>query len=88
LEPRRARGGSWFSRSSSNSSHDSSRCPSTIWQRTYGVIRAALEKDGKIIGPNDMFIGAIALANEFTLVTHNTAEFNRVPGLIVEDWET
>ena len=31
---------------------------------------------------------AIALANRLVLVTHNTAEFSRVPGLLVEDWET
>ena len=29
----------------------------------------------------------IALANQLTLVTHNTVEFQRVPGLIVWDWE-
>ena len=53
----------------------------------YGVIRAALEKEGRSIGPNDMLIAAIALANELTVVTHNTAEFGRVPGLLLEDWE-
>lgn len=55
---------------------------------TYGVIRAALEKQGQPIGPNDMLIAAIAIANGLTLVTHNTAEFSRVSGLLVEDWET
>ena len=40
------------------------------------------------MGPNDMLIAAIALANELTLVTHNTAEFSRVPGLLLDDWET
>lgn len=34
-----------------------------------------------------MLIAAIALANHLTLVTHNTAEFSRVPGLAIEDWE-
>ncbi len=37
----------------------------------YGIIRAELEKQGKPIGPYDMQIAAIALANNFTLVTHN-----------------
>jgi tRNA(fMet)-specific endonuclease VapC len=32
-------------------------------------------------------IAAIALANQLTLVTHNTAEFSRVPGLAIEDWQ-
>lgn len=50
--------------------------------------RAALSKKGAgPIGPNDMLIAAIALANDLTLVTHNTAEFSRVPGLSLEDWE-
>jgi hypothetical protein len=31
---------------------------------------------------------AIALANGLTVVTHNTREFRRMPGLLVEDWET
>jgi len=34
-----------------------------------------------------MLIAAIALAHSLTLVTHNTAEFSRVPGLAIEDWE-
>lgn len=57
--------------------------------QTYGVVRAALEKrrEGPPIGPNDMLIGAIALANGLTVVTHNTAEFGRVPGRLLEDWE-
>lgn len=53
----------------------------------YGQIRTELERAGTPIGSNDLLIAAIALANHLTLVTHNTAEFCRVPGLIVEDWE-
>ncbi len=56
--------------------------------RTYGLIRAALEKEGQPIGPNDMLIASIALANGLVLVTHNTAEFSRVPTLSIEDWES
>ncbi|MDG4554105.1 MAG: type II toxin-antitoxin system VapC family toxin [Candidatus Competibacter sp.] len=54
----------------------------------YGRIRAALERAGTPIGANDLLIAAIVLANRLILVTHNTAEFSRVPGLAVEDWET
>jgi tRNA(fMet)-specific endonuclease VapC len=53
----------------------------------YGPIRADLAARGQSIGPNDLMIAAIALANGCTLVTHNTAEFSRVPGLVIEDWQ-
>ena len=53
----------------------------------YGRIRAELTRRGKPIGPNDLMIAAIAVAHDLTLVTHNTAEFSRVPDLHVEDWE-
>jgi tRNA(fMet)-specific endonuclease VapC len=51
------------------------------------TIRRHLELLGQPIGPYDMQIAAIALANRCTLVTHNTSEFRRVSGLVVEDWE-
>ena len=53
----------------------------------YGKTRAHLATIGQVIGPNDLFIAAIALANQLTLVTHNTAEFSRVRGLSIEDWQ-
>jgi len=53
----------------------------------YGDIRSVLEKSGTPIGPNDLLIAAIARAYDLTLVTHNVAEFTRVPGLELEDWE-
>jgi tRNA(fMet)-specific endonuclease VapC len=52
----------------------------------YGQIRSALEKAGKIIGPNDLLIAAHAIAAGCTVVTANSREFARVPGLSVEDW--
>jgi tRNA(fMet)-specific endonuclease VapC len=52
-----------------------------------GVIRAELARKGQPIGPNDLLIAATALANNLTLVTHNTREFARVNGLALEDWE-
>src|SRR6478672_7794563 len=53
----------------------------------YAAIRSHLESLGQVIGPLDMQIAAIARENGYTLVTHNTAEFSRVPGLILEDWQ-
>lgn len=53
----------------------------------FASIRLALELTGLMIGPYDVQIAAIALTNNCTLVTHNTSEFSRVPGLAIEDWE-
>jgi len=53
----------------------------------YGLIRAALMEQGRIIGPNDLIIAAIARANDATLITHNTSEFSRIQSLRLEDWE-
>lgn len=52
----------------------------------HASLRSHLEKTGQVIGPLDMLIAAIALANDVTLVTHNTQEFNRVRDLVIEDW--
>ena len=54
--------------------------------RAYARIRADLEKRGTTIGENDLWIAATALAHDATLVTNNTDEFSRVPGLKIEDW--
>lgn len=53
----------------------------------YGKIRAHLVQLGLPIGPNDFLIASISLANGLTLVTNNTVEFRRVPGLNLEDWQ-
>lgn len=50
-------------------------------------IRHELERAGTPIGPYDLQIAAIALVSGQTLVTHNTSEFSRVTGLLIEDWE-
>jgi tRNA(fMet)-specific endonuclease VapC len=52
----------------------------------YGQVRVTLEKAGTPIGPLDTQIGAHALSLGAVLVTHNTREFRRIPGLAVEDW--
>jgi tRNA(fMet)-specific endonuclease VapC len=52
----------------------------------YARIRDFLESRGQIIGGNDLMIAAIALTHNLVVVTHNSDELNRVPGLAVEDW--
>lgn len=54
----------------------------------YGKIRALLEKNGIIIGPLDLLIGAHALSIQAILVTNNSREFERIPGLKVENWSS
>ena len=53
---------------------------------TYGKVRAALEKKGQPIGPNDMLIAAHALSLGLVLVTDNVGELKRVRGLKLENW--
>ena len=52
----------------------------------YGKICAYLQKQGTPIGTMDMLIAAHAKAEHMILVTNNTREFERVPGLEVENW--
>jgi len=54
----------------------------------FAAIRRHLDRKGTAIGPYDLQIAAIALANACTLVTHNIKEFSRIPGLLLEDWES
>lgn len=49
-------------------------------------VKQALAAQGQTIGPMDILIAGIALAHKLTLVTHNTGEFARVPGLQLVDW--
>lgn len=51
-----------------------------------GDIRATLEQAGTPIGPYDVLIAAQARRHDAVLVTANTREFSRVPGLRLEDW--
>lgn len=54
--------------------------------RVYGKIRSDLEKLGSPIGPNDLIIASIVIAENGTLITHNTKEFSRIKDLKIEDW--
>jgi len=52
----------------------------------YGEVRAALQKADTPIGNNDLWIAAHALALGVPLVSNNLREFERVPGLKLENW--
>jgi tRNA(fMet)-specific endonuclease VapC len=54
--------------------------------RQAGEVRAVLASRGTPIGPYDVLIAGQARARNLTLVTHNTEEFGRVPGLRLDDW--
>ena len=54
--------------------------------RSYGEIRHALKSKGQLIGANDMLIAAHAKSLGYTLITNNTKEFERVEGLLLENW--
>jgi len=52
----------------------------------YGSIRAELEARGEVIGNNDLWIAAHAVAAELTLVTNSESPFRRVRGLKIQNW--
>lgn len=54
--------------------------------KNYAAIRSDLERKGTPIGANDYWIAAQAMALGAAVVTDNTSGFNRIPGLIIENW--
>lgn len=54
--------------------------------RAHARLWAQLASEGRIIGPHDLWLAAVALSKGLTLVTANLRELERVPGLLVEDW--
>ena len=53
---------------------------------TAGRIRGILQRQGTPIGPYDVLIAAQGVHRGIPIVTHNTVEFSRVPGILLEDW--
>lgn len=53
---------------------------------TFGILKAELAKQGKMIDDADLFIAACALVNKSTLVTNNEKHFERIKGLKLENW--
>lgn len=54
--------------------------------QAYAELRADLERLGQVIGPLDMLLAGHAIAEDLTLVTNNTKEFQRINGLKLENW--
>jgi tRNA(fMet)-specific endonuclease VapC len=54
----------------------------------FGRLRGILKRQGVAVNVPDLMIAAVALVHDLTLVTHNTADFQRVPGLRLVDWFT
>lgn len=54
--------------------------------RAFGETKAALEREGQRLADADLFIAAICLQHEATLVTGNRRHFDRIPALTLEDW--
>ena len=52
----------------------------------YAVQFSRLKQSGTLIGANDIWIACHALAEKAVLVTHNVREFQRIEGLVIEDW--
>lgn len=58
--------------------------PDVCWE--YGQAYRYLKTNGLLIGANDLWIGATALAFQQPLVTRNVSHFRRIPGLTVLDY--
>jgi tRNA(fMet)-specific endonuclease VapC len=54
--------------------------------RRFGLLKADLEWAGIAPSDPDLQIASVALQYEAPLVTHNRGHFERVPGLVIEDW--
>ena len=52
----------------------------------FGELRGYLKPRGITVPPVDLMIASVALVHDLTLVTHNTADFQQVPNLRLDDW--
>ena len=54
----------------------------------FGTVKGELLRKGISVPDTDLMIATAALVHDLTLVTHNTADFQNIPGLRLEDWLT
>ena len=54
--------------------------------KEFGRLRGSRLGQGLVVSRLDLMIGAVALVHDHTLVTHNTADFQNIPGLRLADW--
>jgi tRNA(fMet)-specific endonuclease VapC len=54
--------------------------------KRFGQVRGSLLRQGISVPTADLMIGAIALVHDLTLVTNNTADFQNIPGLRLDNW--
>jgi tRNA(fMet)-specific endonuclease VapC len=60
--------------------------PDLATARLFGEVKARLANAGAIVADADLFIAAVALSRGATLVTGNREHYERIAGLVVEDW--
>jgi tRNA(fMet)-specific endonuclease VapC len=58
----------------------------TACAERFGQVRGALLQQGIQVPTTDLMIASVALVHDLTLVTHNTTDFQHVPGLRLDDW--
>jgi tRNA(fMet)-specific endonuclease VapC len=58
----------------------------SLCAKTFGTVRGKLLQQGISVSRVDLLIGSVALAHDLTMVTHNTADFQHIPDLRLEDW--
>ena len=60
--------------------------PDLASARLFGEVKARLAAAGRIVADADLFIASVALSRSATLVTGNRKHYERIPGLVLEDW--